>query len=544
MTVAPRCVDLYLLGAGVAFPDHLTLQTIDILSACRRICTNLPETRLSTLPADLREKCVSLWPLYQDGRLRWENYRDVTQAVLDEVENARPVAWLTPGHPTIFDSVTSALLQVVPAISSIDTLLAELAYDPASGLAIHDATGLVRRKIPLLRSVALLLLQISVFMSDRAHISLAQGRPDLNPLRDYLVKYFPSTHKCAMVRSSSVLTEPPKITWIALSDLPSVPVDVSAGASLFVPRMEPQQMTGVWNKLQALQPGVFVSIPDANESGRIEASSGTIAASPSDGDYVDGAIIPTCVWRDLSADERKPLCGSDIVCEDGAKISLVTFPQEMLNRFREVRELASRFELDEVRRKVSRPAFCDAIRLCSEYVRDRFALGVLDEAGQIAGGIGVNAANLRTVTVDPHTRKFVGLHVDNWSRLPLNQRRLAPKRICINIGNGARYLLFVNLSIRQLLADALGAPARQVHAPYRAGTEIRQDVLQTLDRTGAGTALGRAFMACSPVYPVLRLKIYPGEAYIAPTENLIHDGSSSGTHGPDVYLSLREVAQI
>jgi uncharacterized protein YabN with tetrapyrrole methylase and pyrophosphatase domain len=240
--------DLYLLGAGVAFPDHLTVQSINILSECLTICTNLPDSKLMSLPADIREKCVSLWPLYQDGRIRAENYHDVTQAALAEIEKACPAAWLTPGHPMVFDSVSRNLLDaaatrnwkvsVVPAISCLDTLLAELQYDPAGGLVIHDASGLVRRRIPLLPSVALILLQISVFLSNRAHLTLDRGAPDLGPLRDYLLKYFPSTHKCAVVHSSPLVTAPPQITWVALCDLPSVPVEASAGASLFVPRLD------------------------------------------------------------------------------------------------------------------------------------------------------------------------------------------------------------------------------------------------------------------------------------------------------------------
>ncbi|MFT4114269.1 SAM-dependent methyltransferase [Silvibacterium sp.] len=241
-------VDLFLLGAGVAFPDHLTVQTIESLSVCRCICTNLPAERLSNLPEDIRSKCISLWPLYQDGRIRSENYSDVTEAVLQQAESSLPIAWLTPGHPMIFDSVSKALLKaaqarnwrftVVPAISSLDTLLAEVAYDPASGLAVYDATGLVRRGISLVPSVALVVLQISVFLSDRAHITLRNTRPDLSPLRDHLLKFFPGEHPCAVVRSSSSITQPPQITWVELNRLADVPVEVLAGASLFVPRLE------------------------------------------------------------------------------------------------------------------------------------------------------------------------------------------------------------------------------------------------------------------------------------------------------------------
>ena len=135
---------------------------------------------------------------------------------------------------------------------------------------------------------------------------------------------------------------------------------------------------------------------------------------------------------------------------------------------------ASCSSLEDARRRISRPAFGGAIDSCARYVKDRFGMDISDAPGHIAGGIRVNAANRRTVTVHPGTARFVGLHVDNWTRLPLNQRHTAPRRICINLGNEARYFLFVNLS------------------------------------------------------------------YIAPTENIIHDGSSVGARGHDVSLSLRE----
>ena len=45
-------------------------------------------------------------------------------------------------------------------------------------------------------------------------------------------------------------------------------------------------------------------------------------------------------------------------------------------------------------------------------------------------------------------------------------------------------------------------------------------------------------MRAFPDYPVVRLTIRPGEAYIAPTENLIHDGSTLGMTSPDLALHM------
>jgi len=237
--------DLYLMGAGVAFPDHLTTEEMRILRTCARICTNLPDAVLAALPDELRGKCVSLWPLYQDKRRRVENYRDVAQAVIDAVEETRPVAWLTPGHPMVFDSVSTALLRTgekrgwtvraVPAISCFDTLFAELGYDPAEGLLIHEATSVVLRQIPLLPSIATLLLQPAVFGSAVAHTSTPFAELDLARLRDYLLRFFAPEHRCAFVRSAERPSERPQIAWLRLRNMTSVPYDAVLGSTLFLP---------------------------------------------------------------------------------------------------------------------------------------------------------------------------------------------------------------------------------------------------------------------------------------------------------------------
>jgi hypothetical protein len=86
-----------------------------------------------------------------------------------------------------------------------------------------------------------------------------------------------------------------------------------------------------------------------------------------------------------------------------------------------------------------------------------------------------------------------------------------------NLGNDVRYFLFIDLPVRQLLSAA--------NALHSEGSRVRQDKLRVRDRTFAGTVTGRAFMASSLMYPVVRVKVYPGEAYIAPTEDIIHDDS-------------------
>jgi hypothetical protein len=295
----------------------------------------------------------------------------------------------------------------------------------------------------------------------------------------------------------------------------------------------------VWRNATTLCPGVTVSVPRENEPGRLQATSGTTSASSSDGEYEDRAIIPSGPWRELSKHERRTLLKVNTACEEHAMIKVVTLASEILGCFLEIREFASYGRLDDVRRRVSRPAFCDAISACSRHARDCFGMNISVAPGCVAGGIRVNAANLPTVTIHPDSEQFVGMHVDNWTRLPLDQRHLAPQRICINLGSHPRYFLFVNISIRQVLTAAEQASAADLDLPG-CRAMIRKNQLSSLNRSACGTLVGRAFLASSPRYPVIRLKLNPGEAYIAPTENLIHDGSSLGALGHDISLSLRE----
>src|SRR3954469_24991527 len=52
------------------------------------------------------------------------------------------------------------------------------------------------------------------------------------------------------------------------------------------------------------------------------------------------------------------------------------------------------------------------------------------------------------------------------------------------------------------------------------------------------TLLGQLFMQRFPEVSVARCRIAPGVAYIAPTENLVHDGSSEGQRHADEHFTV------
>lgn len=125
-------------------------------------------------------------------------------------------------------------------------------------------------------------------------------------------------------------------------------------------------------------------------------------------------------------------------------------------------------------------------------------------------GVGRDVPGMATLTRDPGPGVLLGLHLDNWDRLPAGVRHLSRNRASLNLGPDARSLLFVDLSIlRGFSADAIP------------DTDSARRLVQD----------------AAEMPSLLRVQVPTGYAYIAPTENLLHDASSIGQHQGAFHVS-------
>lgn len=128
--------------------------------------------------------------------------------------------------------------------------------------------------------------------------------------------------------------------------------------------------------------------------------------------------------------------------------------------------------------------------------------------------------NQSTVSVD-YSGHFIGLHIDNSVAFNAPEADNFPNRISLNLGRSKRYLLFINKTVREAI--------HMIRNVDPAFSPIGLDA----------PALVRLFCTMFPGYPVARVCIHPGEAYIAPTDNVMHDGSSLGGKDFDITIVSR-----
>ncbi len=234
---------VYVIGAGVDPKRHLTLEAIEALGSCKEIWTNVPIEVFNHLPQTFAHAARSLKPFYKDNQPRRQNYADVTRHILSRAGELGVVGYFTQGHPIIFDSVASSLysqgtaqglkINLIGGVSSIDTVLLDVRFDPGGGLQIFEATNFVQHKLQFDTRAALLLFQPSVFGMSTPRLSANAPHPSLTHLRDALLAHYPAHHKASFVRSATSFN-PPFIIEVDVGELHTVSPSATLASSLFI----------------------------------------------------------------------------------------------------------------------------------------------------------------------------------------------------------------------------------------------------------------------------------------------------------------------
>lgn len=202
--------DIYVLGWGLELPAHLTLETLAILDACKRLF-GVPAFDASSLGVPQVE---DLSHIYGDTSVRRDAYRRMADRVMTAAKSSGPVAFITYGHPCVGSDVTRELVagasergltvHVANAVSSIDALFPLLSIDPFSGLLVCEATTFLNLGLRPDTNIWLVLTQVPAMgietVVDR---TTPPSEPDISALVARLGEFYPRDHTAAVVRARS-----------------------------------------------------------------------------------------------------------------------------------------------------------------------------------------------------------------------------------------------------------------------------------------------------------------------------------------------------
>jgi hypothetical protein len=274
----------------------------------------------------------------------------------------------------------------------------------------------------------------------------------------------------------------------------------------------------LWEEMLATVPPRFIPLVWCegradDDPDRVYLSHGTFRLQQPEGDkseYNPGAFLPRAPWR-KPTDWESARLWQDSGVTNVDFVGITSIPSELLVA---LRKLVSDADDKDALRQLEPRRIREFIGPLIDYLRDRFAY----KSEPFNHGIHVHLPGRETVTVNTANGKYLGLHLDSWDRYPVEARARSLNRICVNIGAEPRHLLFLNLSLMNV-------------------ARLARESQETAD--SAYDSVGPAFMSRFPGYPIVKMRIAPGEAYIAPTDNVIHDASTVGSRSPSVTLTLR-----
>lgn len=228
-----------------------------------------------------------------------------------------------------------------------------------------------------------------------------------------------------------------------------------------------------------------------------------------------GGFVTSAPWRPVTGAELELLQMRRVPTHCFDTISIFKMPPALLQESRRlgVDQLTSQAEARKYDSDKKYLAFMEKLlHFLEAYI-------ITDNDFEIKGLRCCNILGLKGATYDHVDGKLPGLHIDSWDTRPWSTRKEARNRICINLGKESRYFLFVNLNISTVVDMIAGHEIVDYPNPKR-------------------NSAFNIFFELYPDYPIVKVELEPGEFYIAPTENILHDAMTEGKTVPDISLTI------
>lgn len=237
--------DVRVVGMGMRSVDQISREALRAIKGSKRLFLIDGSPGIAAYFKAQGMEVIDLAKHYEEGKDRLQTYIEMAQDVVASAIDDGPVSFGLYGHPTVFaypPFLVKAVAEscgltvgVVPGISAMDCILAELMIDPAThGMQMFEATDVVIRRRTLLTDVQTLIWQIGAL--ETGLYSTKPGSPTrFNRFVSHVTNFFPSAHKVVAIFASDNPFIPTVIYRFKLGELPTYADKLHGGFTLHIP---------------------------------------------------------------------------------------------------------------------------------------------------------------------------------------------------------------------------------------------------------------------------------------------------------------------
>jgi hypothetical protein len=238
--------DIWIAGLGLQTVGQVTREVEQAIRSSREVL--FLDTGVAT-KSYLESLCPRVTSLYEesysDEGLRISAYEHMAVRVVEAALDHPPVTFAIHGHPLVAAYPPFLVLElanalelrvtVLPGISAIDAILADLRLDPVvHGVQMYEATDLLLRRRPLQPDVPAILWQIGPL--ETCLHSMRVSRPErFSRFIAHLRQFYPPRHEVVAIYCSPHPVLPAAILRFAFEDMGEYAEEIHAGFTLYVP---------------------------------------------------------------------------------------------------------------------------------------------------------------------------------------------------------------------------------------------------------------------------------------------------------------------
>ena len=235
------------VGVGIRGHGHLTADARHFIERADDVVYVISDKIAERMVRDLRPDAESMHLLYQPGKPRHLTYQAMVERMLRPLRAGKTVCGAFYGHPGLcadspHDAVEQARAEghtamMLPAVSSIDCLWADLGIDPTDdGVQIFEASRyLLFKKKPDV-SAGLILLQIGS-IGEASYLASGFRRDGLRLLAAELARRYGPRHQCVIYQVATLLTSARHLVKIPLGQLGEA--EINYMDTLYLPPKRP-----------------------------------------------------------------------------------------------------------------------------------------------------------------------------------------------------------------------------------------------------------------------------------------------------------------
>jgi hypothetical protein len=239
-------IDLYIAGLGLQTVTQITREVEEVIRQSREVL--YLDTGAATRQ-HLETLCPRVTALfdesYREERPRLNAYEHMAIRVIEAALDHPPVTFAIHGHPLVAAHPPFLVLElaralglhtkVLPGISALDTIFADLRLDPVvHGVQMYEATDMLLRRRPLHNDVPAIIWQIGPL--ETALHSQRVSRPErFTRFIEHLRRYYPARHQVAAIYCSPHPIVPPHILRFAIEDMGDHAAEIHTGFTLYIP---------------------------------------------------------------------------------------------------------------------------------------------------------------------------------------------------------------------------------------------------------------------------------------------------------------------